>query len=136
MAAPLAISSPATAVERGALRLAAYAVFGMLAWFVLLVIGDTGGDPELSAILLGPLAAMTGICATLILWWRTRDRDLTTTALVEAAYLGNAVLCLVAFSDRPDGGWWCTLVAGVLMVFELCVYGGRAIFVLKVPRRR
>jgi hypothetical protein len=73
-------------------------------------------------VLVGIGVVVIGLGAALT-WWLRRIRydaeGLVSTAL-HAAYLGNAVIYLLAFSHDPELGWWLTLVtSGVIVLHAL-----------------
>jgi len=125
--ARLTIREPATNAERVVMSVAAVASLGMSAWLFVAVVSGTSVRGEQVAVLVATLVALLGLASMLFCWRRLRSADLSITVLAEGAYLTNATFCLIIFEERPDFGWWITLVAGLLMLVEMGMNLVRAI---------
>jgi len=99
-----------------------------LAVFAVFIVGALrddrpGGDLELWLVLLVPLAIAAG-WVVLVLRWRPGPRAAQAAeaiALMEAAFLVNAALCLIGFVSEREIGWYVTL--GVSAAFAANVIG-------------
>ena len=75
---------------------------------------------------LGSLAVMAlGVATVIAFWWRRGRAELVALVPLYTAYVANAVICITAFSDARNVGWWLTGVACAGLVAELvvCVIG-------------
>jgi hypothetical protein len=75
---------------------------------------------ELLTVSAGLCVLVLGAVALACIARRPRPPHALPTLCLHAAYLANAVLCLIAFRDYHDIGWWLTL-AGSAMLFGECV---------------
>ena len=96
----------------GARALAGFA----MAVFVVFIVGAVREDPPGAGLedwlaLLVPLAIAAGWAALMIRWrpGPTAAQAEEAIALMEAAFLVNAALCLLAFAGEREIGWYVTL---------------------------
>jgi CDP-diglyceride synthetase len=137
LAAPFLLAIPIAAVHAWALargtlpagaswgaRALAGCAMGVTALFYARVLreGDwpTSGADEWLAFLV-PLGLAAGWVA-LVVRWRARRRAMEAAqaiALMESAYLVNAVLCLFAFASGRETGWYVTLAVAAAFAADV-----------------
>jgi hypothetical protein len=73
---------------------------------------------EAIGISIGPFVSAAAL--TCDAWFRRRKTLLITrlNVLLNAGFLANGSLCLFAFADFPDSGWWLTLAVCLVMLAE------------------
>ncbi len=115
----LLVRPPATRVEKWlCLSLAMLSAAGTVA-LGFVVLPELDHDNDLRTIVAIWLALLTVAVAASLLAYFVRTRggaELPVTHAIGAAYLANAVVCLVAFYDDRQAGWYVTLVACGVMV--------------------
>lgn len=119
-AAALLEPVPVSAMRRRLLRLTLVGVPTLLAWWVLMAVGGTGGDPGI-----GPLLALAGWGVAAAVWGPARWRVLAGAAVPVLWF----ALDRVASADGILGdvlGWWRTDPWPVLaLAVTTCLLGRR-----------
>jgi hypothetical protein len=68
-------------------------------------------------LLLALVIQMVGVLLAVRLW-RAKQRAVAVDVLMMSPFLGNAAICVIAFSDEQYLGWWLTLFVGIAWLAE------------------
>jgi hypothetical protein len=91
--------------------------FGCFLYFAI-----RDGPPKASDVILASIGFDLTAIGALATWWMRRrrsDAETIISAALNFAWLGNAVLCLTAFQESRDPGWWLSLAIAVPISAEL-----------------